>query len=388
MPKNDGTYVGQFKLPLAGVQWTASLQQTRDREREADDTNTFDGQSTFTRFRNQVWSLRAEGSPLDGLDLRAAYYGSSYKADVPGGVQNWSNLLGDDYKDNAILLTADWSQTPLPSFGLALQLFDIGAGYVSAVGARRESDVLMTEGTEAAWFGWGDPKYLGGLANDMQQVPVTIRDNDFMDFDEPGAESAIGWKGATVQLKYEAVNSPMTLQLTRLNYNQNWQDWDGNQKVFDVINWAGATGPGFKEDTDRKTNIYAFKISHVFQVVGGLDTSFKWKRVADKDSADATTALDDRKTTDNGFAVTVGNQLFNDLYGSVSYGRYSRDITIGTSSYENDKGITSLRFAYNLAGLEIGALAQWIKGHGDPQQTGTGIDLKQYRLKAFAKVIF
>ena len=40
------------------------------------------------------------------------------------------------------------------------------------------------------------------------------------------------------------------------------------------------------------------------------------------------------------------------------------------------------------AWLEIGALAQWIKGSGDPTQAGTEIDFKQYRLKAFVKAIF
>jgi hypothetical protein len=386
LQKNDGTVIGQVKVPLAGVRLTASLQQTADRERDAADTNLFDGQDTFTRFRNQVRSLRAEGSPLDGLDLRGAIYYSKYY--VNDTVATFSNLLGDDYNDDAYLLTADWSRTPLPGFGITLQHFNIGAGYVSAPGARRESDVVLTEGSEAAWFGWGDSKYIGGLANDMQQVPVTIRDNDFADFDETGAESAIGWNGNTALLKYEVANTPMSFEATRIDYNQNWQDWGGKQNVFDVINFGGPTGPGFKEDTERETDIFAFKVSHVFPVAGGLDTSFKWKGVRDEDTADATTAADDRETKDNGYAVSVGNQLFADLYGSLSYGRYTRDITLGTSSFDNDKDIFSVRFAYNLAGFEFGTLAQWIDGRGDPQQTGTQIDLEQYRLKAFAKVIF
>ena len=114
--KNDGTVIGQFKLPLAGVRLTASLQQTADRERDTADTNLFDGQDTFTRFRNQVRSLRAEGSPLEGLDLRGAAYYSKYY--VNETVATFSNLLGDDYNDTAYLLTADWSQTPLPGFGM------------------------------------------------------------------------------------------------------------------------------------------------------------------------------------------------------------------------------------------------------------------------------
>jgi hypothetical protein len=388
LQKNDGTYIGQIKVPLPRSQITASLQQTQDTERDPADTNTYDGQSTYVRFRNQVVSVRVEGSPISGLDLRGAYYHSRYDANVAGGVQTFSNLLGDNYQDKAFLVSADWSQTPLPNFGIAVQGFNIGAGYVTAVGARRESDVLLTDGSEAAWFGWGDPKYIGGLANDMQQVPVTIRDNDFMDFDEPGAESAIGWKGITTLFKYELANSPMSLEITRLNYNQNWQNWGGKQNVFDVISWGGPTGPNFKANTDRRTHIYVFKINHVFQVLGGLDTNFKVKRVADRDNNDATTTADDTTTTDNGAAISVGNQLFNDLYGSLGYGRYSRNIDLGPSTFKNNKGIITLRFAYNLTGFEFGTIAQWISGHGDPTQSGSDLTLNQYRLKAYAKVIF
>jgi hypothetical protein len=386
LQKNDGTYIGQFKVPLGGVRVTASYQETIDRERNLSDVTAYDGTEVVTRFRNSVASLRAEGSVIDGFDLRGAYYSSRYV--VNDAVQTWSNLLGANYNDNAWVLTADWSRTPLAGFGIALQLFDIGAGYVSAVGARRESDVLLTEGSESAWYGWGDPKYIGGQANDMWQVPVTIRDNDFLDFDETGAESAVGWKGTTLLLKYEVANTPMSLEVTRLDYNQNWQNWGGNQAVFNVIDWAGATGPGFKEDTDRKTDILALKVNHVFPVLGGLDLGFKWKRVNDEDSADVLTAADDRETRDNGYAVTAGNQLFAHLYGSLSYGKYTRDVTLGASKFENDKDIISLRFAYNLTGFELGTILQWIDGRGDPQQTGTQINVEQYRMKAFAKVIF
>jgi len=384
--QNDGTYVAQFRLPVTGARVTASVQQTTDHDRSPD-TTPYDQQAVHTRFKNQVYSLRAEGSPASGFDLRGGYYHSKYEVDVAGGVQTWSNLLGDNYNDDAWLLTGDW-QTPVQSLGVSMQFFNIGAGYVSAVGARRESDVLLTEGNEAAWYGWGDPKYIGGQAADYQQVPVTIRDNDFMDFDENPAESAIGWKGATLLLKYELANSPMSLEYTHLDYNQNWQNWGGQQNVFDVINWAGPTGPNFKQNSDRKTDIFVFKVSHVYQVVGGLDTSFKWKQVIDKDKGDITITTDDMETKDNGFVVTVGNQLFNDLYGSLAFGRYFRDITLGGTKYKNDKDIVSLRFAYNLTGFELGVLAQWINGRGDPTLSGTQIDVEQYRMKAFTKVIF
>jgi len=386
LQKNDGTFIGQFKLPLAGARLTASVQQTLDRERDAADTTPYDAQNTTTRFRNRVLSLRAEGSVVDGFDLRGAVYHSKYQVDT--AVQTWSNLLGADYYDNAYLATADWSRTPLPGFGISLQYFNIGAGYVSAVGARRESDVLLTEGSESAWYRWDDPKYIGGQAGEMQQVPVTIRDNDFIDFDETAAESAIGWKGVTLLAKYVVANTPMSLEATRIDYNQNWQNWGGEQNVFDVINWAGATGPGFKADTDRKTDIVVFKVNHVFPLAGGLDIGGKLKWVRDEDTANALATADDRETKDLGYSVSVGNQLFSHLYGSLAYGQYTRDITLGTAQYDNKKDIISLRFAYNLTGFEFGTLAQWIHGRGDPTQAGTEITVEQFRIKGFAKVLF
>jgi hypothetical protein len=84
----------------------------------------------------------------------------------------------------------------------------------------------------------------------------------------------------------------------------------------------------------------------------------------------------------------VGNQLFSDLYGSVSWGRYSRDITKSGAAINNDKDILSLRLSYNLAGFETGLLSQWVKGEGDPGETGATHDIKQYRMKAFVKAIF
>jgi outer membrane protein assembly factor BamA len=180
-------------------------------------------------------------------------------------------------------------------------------------------------------------------------------------------------------------NTPMSLEYTKIDYNQNWQNWGGKQNVFDVISWGGPTGPGFKANTDRSTDIIAFKAGHVFPVMGGLDTNFKWKYVRDEDKNDATTGADDRETKDNGFSVGVGNQLFSHLYASVSYGRYNRDIKLGAATFDNEKDIWSLRFNYNLPGFELGSIAQWIDGRGDPTQSGTQIDLRQYRLKVYVK---
>lgn len=391
---NDAAYLAQFKQEAGDFDITAIVEHVSDREADTSDTYTYDGIDSESRMINNIAGLKAEGSILDGLDIKAAYYQSRFDVD---GVQyaDWANALGNNYRDDASSLNIDWSETFIDGLTFNYQYFDIGAGYVTTTGARRESDVLLTEGSEAAWFDHGNALWIGGRANEMLQVPVVIRDNDFTDFDETGAESSVGWKGHTLVTNLDVADTPMSLELTSIDYNSNWQDWGGEQNVFNVMSWAGATGPGFKEDQDRSTTIIVYKANHVFDVGGGLDTTFKIKSVNDEDKLDTTTSADDSKTEDLGYSITFGNQLSNDLYGSISYGIYSRDITVGTTKYDNDKDIISLNFNYNLAGFEAGILTQWIDGDGwinhDNDDGTTPLEfgsLKQYRLKAYAKVLF
>ena len=300
----------------------------------------------------------------------------------------YSMTPGANVNGNAIKLDLDWRPVGVDNLSMSFQYFNIGEGYVSVGGARRESDVLLTEGSEAAWYGWGKGnQWLGGRANDMQQLPVIPVDNGFTDFDETGAESVIGWKGATFKFNYETADSPMSLELTKVGYNTNWQNYGGNPDIYDVGHGQG-TYDVYQPNQDRSTNIVAFKLNHNFQVMGGLDTNFKFKYVGDKDGLDTSIATDDLKVRDKGITISAGNQLASQLYGTLSYGRYIRDITVGGTPTNNSKSIYGVRFAYNLPGFEVGMLTQWIYGSGDPNMTGTMWRIQQYRMKTYAQVNF
>lgn len=385
---NEAVYIGQLKLPVAGWKLSGSYQWFNDHVLDSTDTNPNDGVNEKTFAKTNVLMLKGEGSIVDGVDLRASYYHSQFRA--PLFDQSWINSPKSDVNGNAFKLDLDLSSLPLRGLTVNYQYFNIGAGFYSNTAARRESDVLLTEGSEAAWYNWGQSLWMGGAAKDYTQSAASVNgglnkssangltDNSYIDFDESPAESIQGWKGHTVLLGYELAKTPLSLELTRVGYNYNWQNYS-------------ATGPlsnFFGLNNDRRTTIAVFKASHVFPVAGGLDASFKYKRVGDKDSGQAGVASDDRETTDSGYTFALGNQLFNDLYGSVSWGKYKRDITLGSAQFNNDKSITSLKLSYNLAGFELGGLAQWISGTGDPSQSGTRGDIKQYRMKAFLKAIF
>ena len=374
---NEAVNIVQFKMPVGGTKLAASYQSFIDHTLDTT-ANTFTGVNTMGIYKNTVLALKAASSLTNSLDLRGAYYWSS--SDPSSGIigQSWGNTPAGYISDSAIKLDADVTQTPIDGLAFNFQYFNIGAGYNSVVAARRESDVLLTEGSEAAWYNWGQAIWSGGATSDYTQSASTrpVTDNAFMDFNESPAESVVGWKGLTALAKLDVANSPMSLELTRVGYNNNWQSYAGPLSNFYAVN------------QDRTTNIMAFKLNHNFAVMGGLDTNLKFKRVDDKDGMDVTTAADDRKVLDNGITLSAGNQLLSQLYGTLSYGRYIRDITVGGVEHNNSKSIYSVKLAYNLPGFEVGMLTQWIVGAGDPAENGTSLDIKQYRMKTYAQVNF
>ncbi|MBK9361624.1 MAG: hypothetical protein IPM99_11050 [Rubrivivax sp.] len=397
---NEAVYIGQAKAQFGPARVSASYQWFDDHNLSGTDTNDLDGRDRETFAKNKVFMLKGESSVIDGIDVKAAFYRSQYKA--PLFDQPWINSPKSNVNGNAYKLDLALSALPVPGLTVNYQYFNIGAGFYSNTAARRESDVLLTEGSEAAWYSWGQSIWLGGAAKDYQQSPASAKcfsggsggrcrgdsglagganglvDNAFMDFDEAPAESVQGWKGHTLLVNYEVAKVPLALEYTRLGYNYNWQDYSP----------TGPLSHYFAADNDRKTSILAFKAGYVLPVAGGVELGFKYKLVDDKNKGKAGDAADDRDTKDTGYTFSVGNQLFRDLYGSLSYGRYARDITTGAGKIANDKNITSVRLAYNLAGFETGVLAQWVRGDGDPGETGVRADIKQYRLKAFVKAIF
>jgi hypothetical protein len=390
---NEAAYIGQVKVPIGAAKVTASYQTFTDHALGTT-TNPFAGVNTTSFYKNTVLALKADGSPSDGIDVRAAYYRSNSDAASGTAGAVWGNAPQSSISDRAIKLDVDVSTTPVEGLSFSAQYFNIGAGYYSATAARRESDVLLTEGSEAAWYNWGNALWSGGATSDYTQGAASpkgrpgvpngnqngLTDNDYMDFNESPSESAIGWKGITLLGKYDYASTPMSLEYTNIGYNNNWQGYSATGPLFNV----------FPANQDRKTNIFAFKLNHNLQVMGGLDANLKFKFVDDKDGVDAAIATDDRAVKDTGISASLGKQLTADLHGMLTYGHYTRKLTVGAAADDNSKNIYGVKFAYNLPGFELGLLAQTIRGTGNPTGTvgAVPVDINQYRMKAFAQVIF
>ena len=58
-----------------------------------------------------------------------------------------------------------------------------------------------------------------------QQVATINVDNEFTDFEEPMAETVIGWKGITVVPTWTIGDLDLSGEYTHIDYNTNWQAW-------------------------------------------------------------------------------------------------------------------------------------------------------------------
>lgn len=389
---NEAVYIAQLKMPVRGAKLVTSYQSLVDHTLGTA-TNPFTGNITKGIYKNTVFALKADGSPTDAIDLRGAYYRSLSDPSAGSIGENWGNTPTGSISDKAIKLDADLTQTPVSGLSFNFQYFNIGAGYFSTAAARRESDVLLTEGSESAWYNWGNALWSGGATSDYTQGAASpkgrpgvpngtqngLTDNDYMDFNESPAESVVGWKGLTMVTKYDVANTPMSLEGSRIGYNNNWNGYSASGPLANV----------FTANHDRQTGIISFKLNHNFAVMGGVDTNFKYKRVADNDKVVTANSGDDREILDNSVSVSASNQLSSQLNATISAGRYIRDIKSSGNAYNNSKSIYGLKLAYNLPGFEVGMLTQFIQGNGNPTETAAGnVGIKQMRMKTYAQVNF
>jgi hypothetical protein len=285
-------------------------QYVRDIEVDSTDYNRDDGRDIESRFTNTVIGARFGIHPNSMIDITGRYYRSESDADPvlsPGsffGISGFSPTLAGEHDDDTWRLNIDINDPFDIGLSFNIEGFDIGAEYVSMMAARRESDVLLTEGRESTYafpgpsnarfgvFG-GNPSAIGfgGWDGNAQQVATINVDNEFTDFDEPMAETAIGWKGWTVQPVYRSGDLELTGEYTKIDYNTNWQAWgDDSRAILDSLYPNADSDAGFRSNRnayapfqDRETDIYLIKGRYFVDVGNGLDIFGKIKFIDETD---------------------------------------------------------------------------------------------------------
>ncbi len=159
-----------------------------------------------TRFRGVNGTLdggvhpsQSTGSPSSGLlACSSNYVNPDYATNMVRNGQGFSPVVfKTDAPANPIAAKASPARRCVELFdpfevGLSpkVEYFNIGTEYNAIMGARREADVLLTDGIITGGFTRGG------------QLPTLNIANEFLDWDEPWYESVIGWHGVTGVLEY------------------------------------------------------------------------------------------------------------------------------------------------------------------------------------------
>ncbi|HEY6572921.1 MAG TPA: hypothetical protein VI198_06335, partial [Candidatus Eisenbacteria bacterium] len=307
----DAAYGLQFKaIPSSKLDFGAIYEYVADVEVQSKDTNLDDGTDVRSRFQNQVIGGKFSAHPSPKVDLSGAAY-SSYAKSAPDlapasfGMGGFSPVIAGRHFDAAY--KGDLSLNDPFDVGLSFQVqgFDIGANYVSMLAARREADVLLTEGYDATFafpgpanaaygvFG-GNPTRIGygGWDGTSQQVATINVDNEFTDFDEPRAETVIGWRGVTLAPQFGKANFDLSGEFTVIGYSTNWQAWgDDTRSITDTDYPAHELDPGVGHNfrsayapfQDKKTKIGVVNLKYTLETGKGVDLTAKFKVIDETD---------------------------------------------------------------------------------------------------------
>jgi len=129
---------------------------------------------------------------------------------------------------------------------LKAEYFNIDEEFNAVFGARREADVLLTDG------------FIGRGFIDGGQLPTLNLANEFVDFDEPWYETIIGWHGATGLLEFVRGGLSASLEGTYIDYNTDAQNRDVDVQYPDFLWTDGFLDPlAFTADNrDGYANVF------------------------------------------------------------------------------------------------------------------------------------
>ncbi|HYN40635.1 MAG TPA: hypothetical protein VE129_02570 [Thermoanaerobaculia bacterium] len=306
----DGAYVGQFKYS-AGSLWDLGglVQWVNDIEIDQKDINFDNGLDTRMRFRNTVLGGKVGVHPSATVDAKAAFYYSTYEsandlAPASFGMNGYSTVPAGKHTDWSGRLNLDFSDLGGSGFGVNVEAFHIGAEYASIMAARRESDVLLTEGHDATWafpgpsnarYGiWGGNASAigyGGWQGNAHQVATISVDNEFTDFNEPMAETAIGWEGLTITPTFQKGALDLAAEFSYITYDTNWQAWGDPSKSItntlypaaDMSVGMGSFRSAYAPFQDKTTQIGLVKGKYVIEAGKGIDVFGKLKFINETD---------------------------------------------------------------------------------------------------------
>jgi hypothetical protein len=406
----DASYALKLQQePLESFSWTLIASYLLDEEADLNDPDTLgstnfvdkrDGVvATLPRYQNINATLELAGSrSFVDANVLVAFSRSDpdlgYVFNSVDGNQGISPIPMKTANSYAVKARADMSDPFGIGLDIRLEYFNIGADWVATFGARREDDVLLTDGFHES------------------QLPTLNIANEFIDFRDPFAESIIGWHGATLSPKLVRGAFEAEAEFTFLEYNTDAQDrctgnqikdesgadiasqvcpQDGNGKFYgvyptflfsdgmtdtDFFSYANTNDRGrdprsvYRQNQARRTLIGMLKLGYQFDVGRGLRWETKLKYIRDVDLRDLDVGEDDYTGDLIFFKTRVGTQLTDEL--SLALGlavdwwnetRRSGKMVAGAAEYPDYRTFKTnvfLDLKYQFGGATLTYYMEWI----------------------------
>ena len=358
---------------------------------------------TFTRYSNAVVTLEAQVDTFDfasfnliagfsysaldhhfaanGVALNEGVFPLVYPVNFVGGDPSNAVESVDDLFGTFVKFRTEIFELGTDALSLKLEYFNVDQHFTSIFGARREDDVLLTDGFME-----------GG------QLPSMNLANEFVDFDEEWYETIIGWHGGTALLEVHAGMLELSVEGTFLTYNTNSQDRDVDYTYptflhsegftdTDLYDYANVLDRGrdprsvFRRNQDRMSAITVLRAELNTGAGKGLVIGAKGKFIWDSDKRSDDTTDDDylglitrgklwfSYPVWDGFKATLGTQLDywqeDNRKGTLELG-YRTDTTTKVKPY--------LDLRYSFEGLQFRYTLEYLykhheRGRSDPNLT-------------------
>ncbi len=315
--------------------------------------------SLTPRYRNLVATVEAKGMVGDYVTPQAfvAYSMSRLDEDLVTNAAEGDGFTPIVYKDTgsdgladmAIRARVEVEDLVDGRLNLKLEYFNIGEDFNTIFGARREADVLLTDGIVAS-----------------DQLPTLNLANEFMDFDEQWVESCIGWHGATALASLDFGSLTLRVEGTGIDYNTDMQGRDVDHvyprfmynqghtdtELYDYSNRLdrGADPRAvYRRDQQRFTGIGVAWLDYALPFGPGWSLGLKAKVVLDRDERDTSRGDDDYDGTilSGALRLTMPVTRWLTLTPGLEIDRWDEANRSGTPAegyedYETSRDIASL----------------------------------------------
>ena len=381
-------YAYGLKLNIGALEWIRFLitaTATIDLEADIYDPDAVGSKNTnanaprdhavglASRYTNAVFTMEIPIEPETEIkvlkDMTFNLFGAASisrmnKNYVANGVAQNGGVFPMIYGDaNSYAARARINMDDPAGIGLSFKFeyFNIGSNWTSIFAARREADVLLTDG------------FLSG-----GQLPTLNLANEFIDFNDAWYESCIGWHGATALITFDKGRLRMGFEYTALTYNTNSQGRDVDNTYPDFLHTDGFTDTDlysysnpptvdrgrdprsvYRRNQDRFTHIVVFKGSYTFNVGNGLKLGWKYKFIRDSDGRDMMRNDDNYMGYMHKGKVSLGYRFTDNLKVELGYkldfwneDNRSGSPTGGYKKYETRKHKGYVSLSYNFGGAK------------------------------------